>query len=402
MRNLLLTLVVAGTFAGASRADAAPTVIRDEMLQGATGAAVLGQGYSIATNELAGSCLTNVVPTKPSYNFELIVFPLDEAGLERLAGRGRRMSSVAAELGRRFPAGAGAGPVHTHRLIVVIQVDAYHNSIDESLSRLSEPAAALLTKNDLVGFFETCGVYHVRSINRQMAMVGVISYETASKVPDPAHVQWVTQQLRGFTNTTTGTTDCDATCRAGVTLRTMELHLLLDRAPATVETKMFDQQAFKAAVQRAFMASQPEGAGYATSIEVVPWLHHPDVQNLVRLSPREVLDGDAKPMIVTSYEQKRTLTVNAELLFEIRRVGRAKREAFETAQRCKAIKYGERERIRLEHETFASGAHACVAEMTAAGPMLRSYRTLPACVELEQSFAVVAGLRAHELCASRR
>lgn len=71
-RELLvfLLLCVALVVAPVSLSLAGPTIIRDQMVQDLNVTPVLGRGYSIATNTMQSTCLTDVVLTDPSYNFQ--------------------------------------------------------------------------------------------------------------------------------------------------------------------------------------------------------------------------------------------------------------------------------------------------------------------------------------------
>jgi hypothetical protein len=68
--------------------------------------------------------------------------------------------------------------VTSHSIIVVVNVEVYYASIDEAQTKLSEAAGELLANNDIPGFFDGCGAYYIRSINRRASFVSKYTYKT--------------------------------------------------------------------------------------------------------------------------------------------------------------------------------------------------------------------------------
>src|SRR5262245_3414638 len=81
-RSIACALSAAMLVALTPFASAGPTVIRDVMLQDTAITPTLGRGYSISTNTFQSMCLTDVVGTTPSYNFDYDFRELTEDEVE--------------------------------------------------------------------------------------------------------------------------------------------------------------------------------------------------------------------------------------------------------------------------------------------------------------------------------
>lgn len=168
-------LVLAVALFAARPATAGPTVLRDDVLRDLAITPVIGRGYSLATNTYQSICFGTVVKTKPSYDFQFVFRELDAEQAASLKSTGTVELDVALG-GAGVSAGVDAKVEQevTQRLTrtrtylqVSIDMTSYYSSIDESSAALSTPAATLLRAGDLIGFFDACGMYYVRSINRR-------------------------------------------------------------------------------------------------------------------------------------------------------------------------------------------------------------------------------------------
>jgi hypothetical protein len=348
--------------AGPRRADAGPTVIRDEMLRDTAFTPVLGRGYSIATNTFQSTCLVDVVRTKPSYNFDYRFEEMNDDGTVS-SSYSRSVSSARSsgfftrartERTTRYDAKTKE-TWHRHRMLVTILVDVYYSSIDEAQSKMSPAASALLTAQDLPGFFDACGMYYVRSISRQAAFISMFTYESTSTDRDTTFEASLRTAIKGFFGGNLGnssdTTSSSLSSSQTVTNLTIESHGLGLGKSQSADIIAYDVATYRNAVKNAFQSTQPDEVGLVTAIEVAPWVENTEFQALNKLVPVTVpvTDSDGQPVMevtpdgpkpktktVLPYAQKRTLSQNAEFLAEIDRAARAKLNVFYKARACRA------------------------------------------------------------------
>ncbi len=369
----LLTLA-AGTgalFAIATRADAGPTVIGDEMLRDTRVTPVLGRGYSMATNTFQGSCLASVTRTTPSYNFDFRFEDLEskkdvtgakgfsthnklspgsgaQAWLDRIGGSVDATFDYTDKVTREH--------WYRHSVLVTIGVDVYYSSVDEANSKLSAAATSLLASGDVPGFFDACGIYYVRSISRQSSLFAIYTYENKEQDRDIDLEIKLEASIRNFyvdvesknsvfNKTTTKLSDTK------ITIHTLGFGLGKQAGGDSLVS--YDLDGFKKAIAAALKSTQADDVGMVTAIEVVPWVENPEFQQALALKPlqveetddlgRVIKDSNGKPKMKTvlPYAQKRTLTTNSEFLAEIDRAARAKLNVYYKAKQC---------REKIEHD----------------------------------------------------
>jgi hypothetical protein len=157
-------------------AYAGPIIIRDEMISDKGISPSLGRGYSLATNTFQSICLTGIKKTTPSFDF---VYSFEELGAQST-----KPDLVASAKGS---SGASGGPQITMQteepstkfyIKVSISMDLYYHSLDETASELGMEPKNLLEKRDIPGFFDACGVYYTRTINRRATYLSIFSYES--------------------------------------------------------------------------------------------------------------------------------------------------------------------------------------------------------------------------------
>ena len=89
LHTLACTAALTAALAGASRrADAGPSVIRDETLTDVGTTPVLGRGYSLATNTFQSICMKEIVKTKPSYDFKYKFEQIEESVADEMKRSG--------------------------------------------------------------------------------------------------------------------------------------------------------------------------------------------------------------------------------------------------------------------------------------------------------------------------
>jgi hypothetical protein len=324
---------LAATLAGASRtAGAGPSVVRDETLTDVGTTPVLGRGYSLATNTLQSICLKEIVKTKPSYDFKYKFEQIDESVAEELK-RGGSVSaafqgggfgvSVGAKLSAKF-AEAKTSTSSTINILVSIDIDTYYASVDETKSELADTAVQLAQK-DLPAFFDACGMYYVRSINRNSKVVAIFSFEEKSSSEAKSFAAELEATVSGWgqSGSVSASINQDTARKAASKKLKITTNAFgLGKMEGTT-LLAYDLETFRTAVLSAFRATQNEDVGRVTSIEIVPWVEHLQFQS--------ILLGNA----AYASDRKRFMVVNSEFLAEVDRAARAKLNTFYKAKQCR-------------------------------------------------------------------
>jgi hypothetical protein len=195
-----------------------PTVIQDNRITNIATTPVLGRGYSISTNTFQSTCLTGIKLTEPSYDFTYTFDSLEkESDLRyidtksfssefrnqlknKVFSEGKSEESTEDRTGRRTTTSAVTTETKTfsHHIFVVINLNSYYASVDESKTKMSNTAAQLILNKDLPGFFSSCGSYYVRSIGRNAKFVSIFTYKTRTETTDARFETQLEEQIKGF------------------------------------------------------------------------------------------------------------------------------------------------------------------------------------------------------------
>jgi hypothetical protein len=502
VRRALVAIGLGGlVLASARPAGAGPVVIRDALVSDTGITPVLGRGYSIATNTYQSICLVDAPKTKPSYNFVYNFAEIDSNGTEtkdlsvNATANGKSDNPLVQVQGETSASYTDTNNEtwFKHSMKVSIDIDVYYASVDESKAKLAEAPTKLLQANDIPGFFDACGPYYLRSINRRATYLSVFSYESKESKRDVTFENRLKLQI----TSAVGEVTSETTVKGGfssqmsekrTTIRSYGFGLGKDER---AELVAYDIATFKAAIKSAFLSMQSDDVGIVTSIEVVPWAENPLFQALVVLPNAEITDpSTGQKRRVSPYAQKRILNLNSEFLAELDRAARAKLNVFYKAKMCKndiemnymvqqgagfkftpvdiakpdGPTWGSRlvlnnrtradrrtleslyaellpqrlNTIFLEYESFVyggtgkplgldkkdpaavtklaelafklksrpdeypsdayPGVTTCVGDLVTDGFSLRSYRAVPTCSNIEQTFPVVAGRAIDDYC----
>jgi hypothetical protein len=447
--------LAASAFVTVRDAQAGPTVLRDDQLRDLAVTPVLGRGYSLATNTFQSTCLTDIVKTKPSYDFHYKFEQIEQDGSRKsntsTSGSGSASGGFWG-VSYKFSASGSSTTIdgvtwHSQHILVTTDVDVYYSSVDESKSKIADPARELLTNNDLPGFFDSCGMYYIRSIGRKAQFVSLFSYKTQSSSRDTAFEAKLEAEIRGWGQSGSVSVQrsqkfSEEASSKQLTIESTALGLGKDEKATLIA---YDLDTFRAAIKDAFLSMQQEDTGHVTSMEVVPWIENADFQRTLKLKESQ---PDANGKTISPYAQKRILNQNGEFLAEIDRVARAKLNVYYKAKQCrqqidldykdqdgnfrptwkdsKVVNYRSGQQIALseldsavsqsnidklfdEHKNFLygpddtgeKGGVACVRDALNAGLTTKSYRLVPSCQAVEQQFGTISGRLVDEYCMPR-
>ena len=340
LRGINIAIFIALLLFLGSGVNAGPTAIRDDRVTDTAVTPALGRGYSIATSTYQSLCMGNVVTTKPSYNFKYTFEEMNEDGSKTSDVK----TQGAGSFSRSFFGFSVSGKMSysssekstekwtSHRILVTMTVDVYYASIDEGQTRLTESARTLLTRDDIPGFFDSCGPYYIRSIGRFAKFVSMFTYMSKSTERDKSYEAALELTLKGWG--ASGSFSGSMSSQVKETLN--KYNLKIDTAAwglgkdSEAVLISHDLESFKAAIKAAFISMMDERTGLVTSIEVVPWVENTEFQVYMRLQEEEV-DGQKVPQ----YLQKRTLSSNAEFLAEMDRAARNRLNIYYKAKLCR-------------------------------------------------------------------
>ena len=334
--NRMKCLCIVAAALAASAAHAGPTLIRDSRVMDLATTPVLGRGYSLSTNTFQSACLKDVVITEPSYDFQYTFKEIESTSTSTssvtTSANGSYSSFWIEATASASATVAQQNGRSAHSILVTLNVDTYYASVNESGTALSTSAAALLTNQDVPGFFAACGPYYTRGINRNAQFVSVFTYETASSKRDTAFEAQLQLQLKGFGSGSFGASTksnfSNEASSKSLTITSRGWGLGKDQEATLVS---YDLETFKAAVKRAFISTQNPLTGRVTAIEVVPWVENTEFQNTLNLRGQDLVDGKEVPL----YEKKDILTFNGEFLTEAERAARLRLNMYYKAKVCK-------------------------------------------------------------------
>lgn len=362
---------------------AGPVIIRDNRITDIGTTPVLGRGYTMSTNTFQSICLKDVKLTEPSYDFNYTFREMKEQGSETAekdtnepevydpiitTGFKTYIEKISSKKGQTTTKN---GKTYTkHRMIATIDLDTYYASVDEASTGLSDSAKNLLVNNDIPGYFESCGSYYIRSLNRRAKLVSVFEYETTTTERNVEFEGMIETQIKSFKEVTRSQTtgawwwkrtqtstsyeqQGDAqieqiklsekfnkmATEMNLSITTAGFGLGKDKEASLVS---YDIESFKQAIKDAFKAMQNPLTGKVVSIEVVPWVENTEFQDLVKLNSQITIpatkDETGKVIpekVLQPYQMKHNINENAEFLSEVKKNDRNLLNIYYKAKTCK-------------------------------------------------------------------
>jgi len=326
--GLIVSMLLSTSVFGAAR------VIKDNRLNDLGVSPVLGRGYSIATNTYQSSCMGKVETTQPSYDlkYKYLEIETDWENSYRTSFESKNSFRYLFLKGNVnvFSEVQGNTTYHYHYIFADIDVDSYYHSLNEGTSEMSESAQNLLTKGDVVGFFDSCGPYYIRSIGRHSNFMALMRYRTTSSTRDVNFELQLKAKMRGFFSSGSTDTTISTEFRTETQQKRLEINIwayglgkgeLADIIPTDIDS-------FKDSIRGVVRTMQDPDSGRVTSMEVAPWIENTQFQDLLDI------DSDDTRLL---FEKKKNLEANAEILSELDRIDRAQIDQYFKAQNCRRI-----------------------------------------------------------------
>ena len=349
---------------------AGPTVIRDIRIADTGLTPALGRGYSIGTNTFQSLCMKEVEITTPSYNFFYTFEQLERDGTRKSDTTVTRVSSEQASGFFSIFGGKDDSTTsettntqtetktHSHRILVTLLVDTYYASVNEARSAMSDSARELLEKKDIPGFFDSCGIYYVRSLGRFSKFVSVFEYKSVDEKRDVIFERQLESKVKSWwlsdektTNESTSGSNSSTSSSKELKITTAAWGVGKNDDASLIS---YDLETFKAAITEAFKSTQDPNVGLVSTMEVVPWVENTEFQQAIGLETKTVVQSNIqaneeggvelarKNKEVPVYRRKRILNLNGEFIAELDRVARAKLNIYYKAKLC-------RDQIRLDY-----------------------------------------------------
>ncbi|MBU3916180.1 hypothetical protein KKA14_11660 [bacterium] len=383
--NLKLSLFLLAILSVSNILYAGTTLIEDNRVTNLGYTPVLGRGYSVATNTYQSTCLKDIQTTEPSYDLTYSFQEMDKFlseinssssqfmkianvsfknSLSQRGGRSSYGSSLNLSAGSNQSSQATSttsSTKQTKEIVVSVSIDSYYASVDESSTHLADTAANLITNNDILGFFSSCGPYYIRSIRRNAQYLSVFKYEVDSSGDDGSFEYQLETELKGFrkqiykdrsvnyndslsVEASNSSTDKNSfsnrASSKNLTITASAFGLGKNEKASLIS---YDIEGFKTAIRDAFISMQNPRTGKVTSIEVVPWVENTEFQTVMKLEQNEerytVGSQGEKPVVqpgssIPMYEKKQNLNQNAEFLAELDRADRAMLNVYYKAKIC--------------------------------------------------------------------
>ena len=261
------------------QADGGPIVIRDARVRDAGYTPALGRGYSLATGTYSSICLKDIIRTKPSYDFRYTFEQLDADGKRTSeVSVGTRLNFGVRYFGFRVNLNAKSrtrvreGKTYTRQdILVTLYIDQYYDSVNEAQSYLSNSARTLLENEDIPGFFDSCGVYYIRSIGRFSKFQALFTYESETRERDLEFELQLEASIGGWGRSGSFSIDIDRkiseeASKRNLIIRTTAFGMGKNQSASLIS---YDLKSFKTAIRDAFISMQNEDVGKVASIEIV-------------------------------------------------------------------------------------------------------------------------------------
>ena len=319
----------------ALEANSGSRVIRDNRIRDLGVSPSLGRGYSIATNTYQSTCMSEFETTKPSYDLKYRYLDIErdwENEFRTSVDSKSNFNYLFLKTNVNvFTEVSGNTTYHYHYIFANIDVDSYYHSINEGTAQMSDSAQDLVKKGDVVGFFDSCGPYYVRSIGRHSTFMALLRYRTITSERDVNFELQLKSKMRGFfsgggNDTTIETEFRTETQEKRLSINIWAYGLGKDGLANLIPT---DIDSFKNSVQDAIKTMQDPDAGRVTTMEVVPWVENTQFQQLLELTS----DEEGRKL----FQKKKILEANSELLSELDRIDRAQVDQYYKALSCRRI-----------------------------------------------------------------
>jgi len=257
-------------------------IISDNRLSQFSGLPTLGRGYNYQRNTLHSVCFESVKADRPVFDFYYEFNKVDDDFLRRLSAKEGNwaVDSELLELiqdHRPKSSGAGEGDSGQVNIVARITLDSYYRTLDESGSPVSKSAKTLIEEGRYTAFFDACGFFYVRSLRYSSTFMALFQFAHSNDADDARLEQLLRTRLF----------ELESGARADEVERLSLAHGLriyvrgagLGRASKLANLVPTSIRELRQSIEAAAELMQAASSGLITSMEVAPWIEHPDVRS---------------------------------------------------------------------------------------------------------------------------
>ncbi len=318
----------------AAPSAASPRIINDNRLAEIGMTPALGRGYSLTSNSLHSLCYKTVAKTVPTYNLDYEFQEIDETYMNRTSIQTKLATAYLHDFLKKNVAfsevtQATGNTTKTYKIkniLAHIKVSTYYYSLDESQSELGDSAKKLLNGGDLVGFFESCGFYYIRSLGRYSTFMALFKYRLDENESDEAFMNALHRKMFSFYKPSGEDTAFENELeRRVLRINVQAVGLGKGNMVNLLPTNLHE---FKKTIEEAVKLMQDPNSGAITSMEVVPWPENTEFQTNMKL------DREATRLAFT---RRKNLEENSGVIAEIERIDRYQMDLYYKAFACHRV-----------------------------------------------------------------
>jgi hypothetical protein len=278
LARLLMAGVLVLFWAGHAHAE----VVADNRLKQLDGLPTLGRGYNIQENTLHSVCFKEVKASEPVFDFYYEFDKVDANFLQRLSSNSGNWAAdgeLTDFLNTHIQEpDSSEDRTDTVNIVARISLESYNKTLDESGSPVSPSARTLVEEGRFPAFFSACGFFYVRSVRYSSSFMALFQYTHSGSHEADARFE---ERLRR------GLLEFEAEARA----KEMEQESMarglkifvrgagLGRTSQMVNLVPTSLREFRQSIQAAAQLMQAAPSGVITSMEVAPWIEHPDLRS---------------------------------------------------------------------------------------------------------------------------
>jgi hypothetical protein len=310
---LPLVAIAALLCAAAARAG----VISDNRLNQFNGLPGLGRGYSYQSNTLHSVCFESVKADSPVFDFYYEFDKVDADYLRRLSAKDSNwaVDSELVEFLQDHRQKGGGGEVEESsqiNIVARITLESYYRTLDESGSPVSKSAKALIEDGRYTAFFDACGFFYVRSLRYSSTFMALFQFSHGATDEEDARFE---QMLRTRLFELGSGAAADEVERLSLA-RGLKIYVRgagLGRANKLANLVPTSLRELRQSIEAAAELMQAATSGLITSMEVAPWIEHPDVRSYFfsksqngQSTFRKTQNLELNSQVITTIEAART------------------------------------------------------------------------------------------------
>ncbi len=318
--------------------QASSRVIKDNRITELGMSPALGRGYSLSNNTIQSMCFKKIIKTIPTYDLEYEFQEIDKTYMNQTNITTKLEKSylngflkkhvVFSEKGKNTQ-----GQIKTYtvkNLLAHIKVSSYYFSLNESNSQMSDAAKTKLESGDLVGFFNSCGAYYIRSLGRYASFMALFKFRIDSSTSETDSDIVFQNNLRRKMFRFYKTNRTDTSFQQEIEKRVLRINVqaiglgkgeLVNLIPT-------DLSDFKKTITGAVKLMQDPNSGVITSVEITPWAENTEFQVYMQ-------SGNSNNDL--RFRERRNLEENSSIISEINRISQYQLDQYAKAQSCYRI-----------------------------------------------------------------